>query len=87
VSRRVHTADDVLRHARTGAMELVVAPEDLLTPLARDVANEPGQGGVGRPDGAGRADSAEEAGPDRRPGPPLKHVKGDTMASRLSRST
>jgi ethanolamine utilization protein EutQ len=40
VSRRVHTADDVLRHALTGATELVVAPGDLLTPLARDVAKE-----------------------------------------------
>lgn len=42
MSRRVHTADDVLRHARTGAAEMVVAPTDLLTPLARDVAHERG---------------------------------------------
>ncbi|WP_372593366.1 cupin domain-containing protein [Actinotalea sp.] len=42
MSRRVLTADDVLRHARTGATELVVAPGDLLTPLARDVAGEKG---------------------------------------------
>ena len=42
MSRRVHTADDVLRHALTGATELVVTPGDRLTPLARDVANEHG---------------------------------------------
>jgi ethanolamine utilization protein EutQ len=42
VSRRVHTADDVLRLARTGATEIVVAPGDRLTPLARDVASERG---------------------------------------------
>jgi ethanolamine utilization protein EutQ len=87
VSRRVHTADDVLRHARTGATELVVAPEDLLTPLARDVANERGVRVVvaARPDE--RRDERRDArSEDRRPGPggrvpPLKHVKGvDTMA-------
>jgi len=42
VSRRVHTADDVLRLASTGARELVVAPGERLTPLARDVASERG---------------------------------------------
>ena len=42
MSRRFHTADDVLRLARTGATEIVVAPEDRLTPLARDVASERG---------------------------------------------
>lgn len=42
MSRRVHTADDVLSHARTGAPELVLAAGDRLTPLARDVANERG---------------------------------------------
>ncbi len=42
MSRLVHTADDVLRLARTGATELVVAPGDRLTPLARDVAGERG---------------------------------------------
>ena len=40
MDRRLHTADDVLRLARTGATELVVAPGDRLTPLARDVASE-----------------------------------------------
>ncbi|HYN29125.1 MAG TPA: cupin domain-containing protein [Dermatophilaceae bacterium] len=38
--RRVVTADDVLRAARSGATELVVAPADRVTPLARDVAHE-----------------------------------------------
>jgi ethanolamine utilization protein EutQ len=42
VSRRFHTADDVLRLASTGATEVVVAPGDLLTPLARDLASERG---------------------------------------------
>ena len=42
MSRRFHTVDDVLRLARTGATEVVVAPGDLLTPLARDVASERG---------------------------------------------
>jgi len=42
VSRRFHTADDLLRLASTGATEVVVAPGDLLTPLARDVAGERG---------------------------------------------
>jgi ethanolamine utilization protein EutQ len=42
VSRRFHTADDLLRLASTGATEVVVAPGDLLTPLARDVAGDRG---------------------------------------------
>jgi ethanolamine utilization protein EutQ len=42
VSRRFHTADDVLRLGRTGATEIVVAPGEQLTPLARDVASERG---------------------------------------------
>jgi len=40
MDRRVHTAQDLLRLARTGATELVLAPGDRLTPLARDVASE-----------------------------------------------
>ena len=40
MGRKVWTADDVLRHARAGAAELVVGESDLLTPLARDVASE-----------------------------------------------
>ena len=42
MSRRFHTADDLLRLAATGATELVVAPGDRLTPAARDVAGERG---------------------------------------------
>lgn len=42
MSRRVHTADDVLRCARAGGTELVVAPGDRVTPLARDVAQQHG---------------------------------------------
>ena len=42
MGRRAHTAADVLRLAATGATELVVAPEDLVTPLARDLAVERG---------------------------------------------
>ncbi len=42
MSRRVHTADDVLRLARAGATELVVDRDDLVTPLARDVAVDRG---------------------------------------------
>ena len=42
MSRRVHTADDVLDVARKGGTELVVAPADLVTPLAHDLAAERG---------------------------------------------
>lgn len=71
MNRRVHTADDVLGLARQGSTELVVAPGDLVTPLARDVAVErgvriipraPAQGGVGRSQPGGPA--------------PLRHVCG-----------
>lgn len=42
MGRRVHTADDVLRLAQTGASELVIAEGERLTPMARDVAAERG---------------------------------------------
>lgn len=42
MTRRVHTADDVLGLARQGGTELVVEPGDLITPLARDVAAQRG---------------------------------------------
>ena len=78
MSRRVHTADDVLRHAQTGATELVVEPGDLLTPLARDVANDRGVrvvvSGGSATTGRGRA-GADRATAGRRT-PPLQHVKG-----------
>jgi ethanolamine utilization protein EutQ len=38
----IHTADDVLRLARTGVTDFVVEPGDRLTPLAQDVAREHG---------------------------------------------
>ena len=72
MKRRVHTADDVLRLAREGTTELVVAPEDRVTPLARDVAQ---QHGVRIVDGAARATGAgppAEALPRRQ----LWHVPG-----------
>jgi ethanolamine utilization protein EutQ len=74
MSRRVHTADDVLRCARQGATELVVAPGDRVTPLARDVAQQHGVRIV--------AAAAAEAAPAptvtaRRPGATrLTHVAG-----------
>lgn len=64
MGRRVHTADDVLRHALAGATELVVAPGDRLTPLARDVASQRGVRVV------------ESAGDGRSPTPRLHHVAG-----------
>jgi ethanolamine utilization protein EutQ len=42
VKPRVVSADDVLRAARSGESELVVAPGDRVTPLARDVAHDKG---------------------------------------------
>lgn len=79
MSRRVHTADDVLRHALTGATELVVTPGDRLTPLARDVASEHGLRIVvsdgfatARPEQA----PPRQAPPVGRPAPRLQHVRG-----------
>ena len=74
MSRRVHTADDVLRHALTGATELVVTPGDRLTPLARDVASEHGLRIV---ESAGFASARPGQAPQvGRPAPRLQHVKG-----------
>ncbi|HSE08001.1 MAG TPA: cupin domain-containing protein [Nocardioidaceae bacterium] len=71
MGRRVHTAADVIRHARAGAAEMVVAPTDLLTPLARDVAHERGVRVVVSEGGSG----------DGHRTPRVQHVKGvDTMA-------
>lgn len=70
MSSRVHTADDVLRLVRAGATELVVAPGERLTPLARDVAGERGIRIVaGSPPGA----AGEPPGPRT---PALLHVPG-----------
>lgn len=74
MNRRVHTADDVLRHARTGATELVVGPGDLLTPLARDIAVERGVRVVAAAaDDPGPGGSPDRLGPPRR-GSRLTHV-------------
>lgn len=71
VTRRVVTADDVLRLARSGATELVVAPGDRITPLARDVARDTGVRIV-------HGDTADRpVGPGTPPGPTsprLRHV-------------
>ena len=61
----------MLRHARTGVTELVVAPDDRLTPLARDVAAERGMRVVIADDGP--------TGPTQAPAPArprLRHVAG-----------
>lgn len=71
MSRRVHTADDVLGLARQGATELVVAPGDLVTPLARDVATERGVRITTRAPGPDAVDRAPPGGPA-----PLRHVAG-----------
>ncbi len=81
MSRRFLTADDVLRHARTGATELVVAPGDLLTPLARDVAGEKGLRVVVRvpdtdPTECVVAGPSGGSGPVGRTVPRLRHVPG-----------
>jgi ethanolamine utilization protein EutQ len=70
VSRRVHTADDVLGLARQGRTELVVAPEDLVTPLARDVAAERGVRI------ATRVPAHEDVGKPPHGPAPVRHVPG-----------
>jgi ethanolamine utilization protein EutQ len=74
VTRRFHTADDVLRRAASGATEYVIAPGDRLTPSARDAAGERGlrvveRGPVPVADGAVPV-------PARRHPVPLVHVPG-----------
>ena len=70
MSCRVHTADDVLRLARAGATELVVAPGERLTPLARDVA---GERGIRIVAGSPPSSAGEPPGPRT---PQLLHVPG-----------
>jgi ethanolamine utilization protein EutQ len=68
----VYTADDVLGLARAGTTELVVAPGDLVTPLARDVARDHGIRLV-----TGPAAVPEPARPPAHGRPaPLRHVAG-----------
>ncbi len=74
MSRRVHTADDVLGLARTGATELVVAPADLVTPLARDVAAERGIRITTRDAASASVEPVRPARPGRPA--PLRHVAG-----------
>ena len=76
MSRRVHTADDVLRLARTGATEVVVAPGDLLTPLARDVASERGIRVVFGSPPVGDTDPRSHSGAGAKTAPRLLHVAG-----------
>lgn len=77
MSRRVVTADDVLRVVGDGGTEVVVAPEDRLTPLARDLVHDHGlrlvrAAGNEAPPPAAPAASARP--PDSLP--PLRHVSG-----------
>jgi ethanolamine utilization protein EutQ len=80
VGRRVHTADDVLRHALTGASELVVAPGDRLTPLAWDVAHERQvRVTVGPEPPGGGPDGQQQRGREgarHGPRPRVRHVAG-----------
>ncbi len=75
MTRRFHTADDVLRRALTGATEYVIAPGDRLTPSARDVAGERGLRIVER-EAAGPPGDQPAAGLARPRGRPLVHVAG-----------
>lgn len=81
MGRRVHTADDVLRLARSGATELLLAPGERLTPMARDIAAERGLRVVEAPPGddglrpSGEL-SATETGRRFGPVPRLHYVSG-----------
>ncbi|ABL83526.1 MULTISPECIES: cupin domain-containing protein [unclassified Nocardioides] len=83
MSRRVHTADDVLGLARAGRTELVVAPGDLVTPLARDVAAERGlRITLQRPDDPGHGAGPASGGPLGAEGrPALRHMPGANLAA------
>jgi ethanolamine utilization protein EutQ len=75
VTRRFHTADDVLRRAATGATEYVIASGDRLTPAARDAAGERGLRIVEQ--AAPDASSAQPpAGGTHRHPVPLVHAPG-----------
>lgn len=76
MGRRVHTADDVLRLARAGATELVVAPGERLTPMARDVAAERRIRVVEAPTGAAADGPAAPAAARRGSPRRLHHVAG-----------
>ncbi len=78
--RRVVTADDVLRCARSGAAELVVALTDRVTPLARDVAVDRGVRIVVDDHAGAWAAGPRSTGPDRTDRPRLVHVQGAATA-------
>ncbi len=80
MTRRVVTADDVLRCARSGAAELVVAPTDRVTPLARDVAHDRGVRIVLDDAERTRRLGPRPPGPDRTARPRLVHVPGAATA-------
>lgn len=73
VNRRVVTADDVLRLASHGATELVVAPGDRLTPLARDLVRERGVRLVERGPAVAQSSAPQSSGSGRAL-PPLRHI-------------
>lgn len=77
MSRRVVTADDVLRVVGDGGTEVVVAAEDRLTPLARDLVQDHGLRLV-RTEGGDAPRAAARAASARAPAslPPLRHVSG-----------
>ena len=76
MTRRAHTADDVLRLAASGGTELVVAPGDLLTPLARDVAAERGIRVVVREPETRASGTPPATGHRTPPRARLRHVPG-----------
>jgi ethanolamine utilization protein EutQ len=85
MSRRVHTAEDVLRRAREGATDYVVGPGDRLTPLARDTAGEKGLRIVETDVDPAAAGAGPRLSPHALPGAPrlprIRHVPGvHTMA-------
>jgi ethanolamine utilization protein EutQ len=77
MNRRVVTADDVLRVVGDGGTEVVVAPEDRLTPLARDLVHDHGLRLV-RAAGGEASRAAADVTSARPPAslPPLRHVPG-----------
>lgn len=81
MTRRFHTADDVLRHAASGATEYVIAPGDRLTPSARDVASERRLPVVTREDPIAAGAAGQGDGSGVRRGPSVLHVSSvDTIA-------
>ncbi len=81
MAQRVITADDVLRLARNGPAECAVAADDLVTPLARDVARERGVQLVTAAPAPPKPGSAPQGRTAGAPRPRLRHVPSvSTMA-------